>query len=180
MPARSLAAAFARDAAEFFVLAELARRGWTAAPTARNNPVYDILAKRREEFAAIRVKSKTSDCNFFEWNAKPNGDVFLQLTQQHDFCVLVDIPEDGNAGPIYYVVPTHVVDKWIRDDFQIWATKPKSESRQKAKNNRRRVFYVDDETEKLHHGYRQKLASYTGAWKQLFTDVKSPGSGRIL
>jgi hypothetical protein len=42
--------AFAR---EFFVLAELTRRGWTAALTARNNRAYDILAKRGESFAAI-------------------------------------------------------------------------------------------------------------------------------
>lgn len=102
------------------------------------------------------------------------------MTEQYDSCVLVDIPEDGNAGPIYYVVPTPVIDKWLRDDFRIWATKPKSEGRQKAKNNRRTVFNLDDETEKLHHGYRQKLASYKGAWKLLFTNVKSPGSGKIL
>lgn len=40
---RVIAGAFAGNAGEFFVLAELTRRGWTAALTARNNRAYDIL-----------------------------------------------------------------------------------------------------------------------------------------
>jgi hypothetical protein len=172
MPARSLAPGFARDAGEFFVLAELTRRGWTAAAAAQNNRIYDILAKRGDEFAAIRVKTKTSAYTFFEWNAKPGGDVFLQMTQQRDFCVLVDIPEDGNAGPIYYVTPTPVVDKWLREDFQKWISTPRPGVPERRTASKRRILYVDDETEKLHHGYLRKLASYQGAWNLLFTHTK--------
>ena len=90
MMTRIIPAAFAGNAGEFLVLAELTRRGWTAALTARNNRAYDILAKRGEEFAAIRVKTKTSAFTLFQWNAKPNGDIFLEMTKNHDFCVLVD------------------------------------------------------------------------------------------
>src|SRR5438132_9922637 len=49
---RAIPSAFAGNAGEFFVLAELTRRGWTAALTARNNRAYDILGKRDDEFAA--------------------------------------------------------------------------------------------------------------------------------
>jgi hypothetical protein len=52
---RPIPSAFAGNASEFFVLAELTRRGWTATLTARNNRAYDVLAKREDEFAAIRV-----------------------------------------------------------------------------------------------------------------------------
>jgi hypothetical protein len=141
---RSVPAAFAGNAGEFFVLAELTRRGWTAALTARNNRAYDILAKRGDEFAAIRVKTKTSAFTLFQWNAKTNGDIFLEMTQQHDFCLLVDIPEDRDASPIYYVVPTAVIDKWLRDDFHQWATTPGAKGQQRATDNSRRLFYVDD------------------------------------
>src|SRR5271156_1941378 len=105
---RSVSSAFAGNAVEFFVLAELTRRRWTAAPTARNNRAYDILAKRGDEFAAVRVKTKTSTFTLFQWNAKPNGSIFLEMTEKHDFCVLVDIPDDGEESPTYYVVPTPV------------------------------------------------------------------------
>jgi hypothetical protein len=172
MPARSLASAFARDAGEFFVIAELTRRGWTAAATARNNSVYDILAKRGDEFAAIRVKTKTSAETHFEWSAKPNGDVFMQITPEHDFCVLVDIPKEGDAGPIYYVAPTPIIDKWLRDDFQKWVTTPGTRGQHRPTQSRRRIIYLDNETEKPFHGYRHKLTSYKGAWKLLFATMK--------
>jgi hypothetical protein len=74
---RAIPSAFAGNAGEFFGLAELTRRGWTAALTARNNRAYDMLAKREDEFAAIRVKTKTSAFTLFQWNAKPKGDNWL-------------------------------------------------------------------------------------------------------
>lgn len=164
---RAVPAAFAGNAGEFFVLAELTRRGWTAAPTARNNRAYDILAKRGDQFAGVRVKTKTSAYALFQWNAKPNGEIFLETTQQDDFCVLVDIPEDGDLGPTYYIVPTPLVDKWLKDDFRKWVETPGAKGQQRAKDNRRRIFYVDDDGSKLGHGYNQKLACYKGAWDQL-------------
>src|ERR1700726_1917217 len=101
MPARSVPAAFAGNAGEFFVLAELTRRGRTAALTARNNRAYDILAKRGDEFAAIRVKTKTSAFTLFEWNAKANGDIFLEMTQGTIFVCWWTSPKAGNTSPIY-------------------------------------------------------------------------------
>lgn len=164
---RAIPSAFAGNAGEFFVLAELTRRGWTAALTARNNRSYDILARRGDEFAAIRVKTKTSAFTLFQWNAKPTGDIFLEMTKEHDFCVLVDVPEDGKASPFYYVVPTPVIDGWLKDDFHAWVTTPGATGQQRAEDNKRRLFYVDDETGKLGHGYGQKLAQYKGAWELL-------------
>jgi hypothetical protein len=117
---RDIPSAFAGNAGEFFVLAELTRRGWTAALTARNNRDYDILATRGDGFANIRVKAKTSafaSFALFQWNAKANGGIFLDMKERHDFCVLVDIPDDSEGSPTYYVVPTTVIDKWLRDDF---------------------------------------------------------------
>jgi hypothetical protein len=164
---REIPSAFIGNSGEFFVLAELTRRGWTAAPTARNNRAYDILAKRGDDFAGVRVKTKARPFTLFQWNAKRGGDVFLDMTAEHDFCVLVDIPEDGNAGPIYYVVPTSIIDRWLRDDFHKWVTTPGAKGQQRAENNKRRIFYVDDDTHRLGHGYRHKLAPYLGAWDLL-------------
>jgi len=162
---RDVPSAFAGNAGEFFVLAELTRRGWTAALTARNNRAYDILAKRGDGFAAIRVKTKTSAFTLFQWNAKSNGSIFLEMTEKRDFCALVDIPDDNDGTPTYYVVPTTVIDKWLRDDFAMWVTTPGARGQQRAEDNKRRLFYLDDDTGKLGHGYRQRLAQYKGVWK---------------
>jgi len=164
---RDIPSAFIGNSGEFFVLAELTRRGWTAAATARNNRAYDILAKRGDDFAGIRVKTKAWPFTLFQWNAKPNGDIFLDMTPEHDFCALVDIPQDGNGGPTYYVVPTSVIDKWLRDDFETWVTTPGARGQQRARDNKRRIFYLDDDTSKLGHGYCHRLAAYLGAWSLL-------------
>ena len=165
--ARQIAAAFIGNSGEFFVLAELTRRGWTAAPTARNNRAYDILASRGDVFARIRVKTKARPFTLFQWNAKRNGDIFLDMTAKRDFCVLVDIPEGGSAGPVYYVVPTTQIEKLLRHDFRTWVTTPGAKGQQRAENNKRRIIYVDDDSSRSAHGYRQKLAPYLGAWNLL-------------
>jgi len=163
---REVPSAFAGNAGEFFVLAELTRRGWTAGLTARNNRAYDILAKRGDEFAGIRVKTKTSISTVFQWNAKADGEIFLELSARNDFCALVDIPESDGAAT-YYIVPTAMIDKWLREDFKSWVTSPGAKGQQRAEDNRRRLFYVDDQTTKLAHGYLEKLAAYKGAWHLL-------------
>src|SRR5580693_8053861 len=83
---------------EFYALAELSRRGWTAAQTARNTRVYDILARRGPEQIAVRVKTKTSDAHVFQWNAKEDGKIFGDIGVQ-DFCILVDIPASQDEFP---------------------------------------------------------------------------------
>ncbi|MGD0520001.1 MAG: hypothetical protein ABSA48_01980 [Terracidiphilus sp.] len=167
MKMRLVSGADIGNAGEFFVQAELTRRGWMATLAARNNRAFDILAKRKELFAAIRVKTKTSAFKLFQWNAKPNGDIFLDMTSKQDFCALVDIPEESDKGPTYYIVPTSVIDKWLRDDFNRWVTTPGAKGQQRAEDNKRRLFYVDDDSSKLSHGYRIKLSPYVGAWNLL-------------
>jgi len=167
---KSVPAAFAGNAGEFFVLAELTRRGWIAALTPRNSRAYDILAERDGKFAAIRVKTKRSAFPVFRWNAKPNGEIFLELMQQNDFCVLVDILEEG-VSPLYYVVPTPIIDKWLKDDFHNWVTTRGAKGQQRAPDNLVRLFYADDETDKPNHGYSQKLAPYKGSWELLSANL---------
>jgi hypothetical protein len=164
---REIPSAFVGISGEFFVLAELTRRGWTAAPTARNNRAYDILAKRGEDFAGIRVKTKAWPSTAFQWNVKRGGEIFLDMTAERDFCILVDIPGQSDAGPLYYVVPTSVIDRWLRDDFHTWVTTPGAKGQQRAENNKRPIFHVDEDTSKLGHGYSHKLAPYLGAWNLL-------------
>ena len=143
---REISSAFAGNAGEFFVLAELTRRGWTAALTARNTRSYDILAKRHDEFTAVRVKTKTTITDAFQWNAKKDGNIFLDVSQERDFCVLVDIPEEHSLPATYYIVPTLMIDKWLKDDFNAWATTPGARGQQRDATTSRRLFYLDDNT----------------------------------
>jgi hypothetical protein len=151
---------------EYFVLAELSRRGWVAAQTARNTRAFDILARKGDRQVGIRVKTKTEDARVFQWNAKENGGVFLDIGQD-DFCVLVEIPAltASSNAPTYYVVPTAVVHGWLESDFEHWVSTPGARGQQRDAKNKRRLFHLDGDTSKSARGYRgTKLAPYLNNW----------------
>jgi hypothetical protein len=144
---------------EFYALAELSRHGWTAAQTPRNSHIYDILAKKARE-------DKTFDARVFQWNAKDDGSVFVDISD-NDFCILVDIPETHDQFPLFYVVPTQTLNEWLSAYFKGWLETPGPIKAQRSAENRRRLFYVDDDEGKLGHGYRIKLKPYLANWKSL-------------
>ena len=157
------------NAGEFYVLAELSRRGWTAAQTARNTRAFDILARQGSKQVAIRVKTKTHVSTGFQWNAKKDGTIFPEIGR-NDYCVLVDIPEvvpDNSASPFYYVVPTETLNRWLQEDFDLWVNTPGPIKAQRNKDNTRRIIHVDDSTAKIGHGYHAKLEQYIGKWDTL-------------
>ena len=151
---------------EFYALAELSRRGWTAAQTARNTRIYDILARKGELQVAIRVKTKTSDARVFQWNAKDDGQIFIELSK-NDFCILVDMPESHEEFPQFYIVPTPILHDWLTGDFREWVSTPGPIKAQRNPDNKRRLFYVDDDVDKTAHGYAVKLKPYLANWNIL-------------
>jgi len=151
---------------EFYALAELSRHGWVAAQTPRNSHVYDILARKRSRHVDVRVKTKTSDAHVFQWNAKKDGGIFGEIGQT-DFCILVDIPESHDQFPRFYVVPTQILHDWLTMDFKTWLETPGPIKKQRSADNKRRLFYMDDDETKQGHGYLVKLKPYLGNWKIL-------------
>jgi len=151
---------------EFYALAELSRRGWTAAQAARNARLYDILARKGDHQVALRVKTKTSDARVFQWNAKKDGRIFGEIGT-NDFCILVDIPESHDEFPKFYIVPTKTLDGWLRKDFKTWLSTPGKIKKQHSADNKRRLFYMDDDVGEFGHGYRVRLEPYRAKWKLL-------------
>ncbi|MGA8613373.1 MAG: hypothetical protein WB760_17060 [Xanthobacteraceae bacterium] len=151
---------------EFYVLAELSRRDWIAAQTARNSRAYDVLARKGDRQVGLRVKTKTS--GGFQWNVKKNGEIFLELGAA-DFCVLVEIPA-GEQYPLFYVVPTRTVRDWLTNDFKNWVETPGAKGQQHDRSTKRRIFHLDGDETKLGRGYRKKLSGFLGNWKLLDGD----------
>jgi hypothetical protein len=150
---------------EFYALAELSRRGWTAAQTARNTRVFDILARKDAHQVGIRVKTKTSDARVFQWNAKENGEIFLDIGV-NDFTILVDIPASQDEFPQFYILRTQILDQWLKTDFDVWKNTPGKIKEQRDPLNKRRLFYVDD-ADLPGHGYLLKLKPHLANWKIL-------------
>lgn len=49
------------NAGEFYVAAELLKRGVIAAPAPRNTPAFDILAAKGKKTVRVRVKTKSAE-----------------------------------------------------------------------------------------------------------------------
>jgi len=109
-------------AGEYFVMAELLKRGWLAGLTPRGARDFDIVATKGDTTIHVRVKAKTADSKLFRWNRLTDGKVFRAPIRESDFCVLVDI---GSAAPEYYVMPTRQLEKKLLEFFDEWlAAKP--------------------------------------------------------
>lgn len=111
------------NAGEYFVVAELLRRGWIAALAPRNAPAFDVLATHGGRTVRIRVKTRSeARADKWQWNAKADGTIFPELGESDDdFTVLVTLPEDPKQRPAYYVLPTASVDsrlRWRQAEFE--------------------------------------------------------------
>ena len=152
-------------AGEMYVSAELMRRGWLAAMTARGSRSFDILARRadRPVFCAIRVKTGHSPS--FLWSAKKDGTLFLDVTEVSDFTVIVDLPREGS--PTYYVVPTTVLERHLQDSHIAWLAEPGVKGQRHSDATTTRTLWFDDKIARNAHGYAVKFAEYRNAWHLL-------------
>ena len=94
------------NAGEYFVVAELLRRGWIAALAPRNAPGFDILATLAGRTVRLRVKTRSAaKADKWQWTAKADKTIFPDLLESDDdFTVLVTLPQELKERPAYYIV----------------------------------------------------------------------------
>jgi hypothetical protein len=148
---------------EFYVLAELSRRGWIAAQTSRNARAFDILARNGGRQVAIRVKTTMWKESMFRWNVKKNGEIFSELGP-NDYSVLVEIPEAIEQYPVFYIVPSRTIESWLTADYDTWVRTPGMRGQPHDPSNKVRLFYLDGDDSKIGRGYRGRLEPYLQKW----------------
>jgi hypothetical protein len=102
-------------AGEYFVAAELSRRGYVASLTLRNTRGIDILASNRDATKSVGIQVKTCQGDKPDWmlTKKAEDDVAENL-----FYVFVCLPAHGS--PSYYIVPRKIVGGYVRADHAHW------------------------------------------------------------
>ena len=125
------------NAGEYYVVAELLKRGIIAALAPRNSPAFDILATNSERTVRIRVKTKSSEYSDWQWNAKKDDSIFRDLSNTDDFTVLVDLSKETKDLE-FYIVPTHIINEWLVKDFNIWLSTPGKNNRPHSPENKKR------------------------------------------
>ncbi|OUL97146.1 hypothetical protein CA601_00820 [Paraburkholderia hospita] len=126
-------------AGEYYVAAELTRRGYIASLTMRNTRGTDIVVTNGSSSRHAAVQVKASRKKKRSWMLSNKDERSLSDTH---FYVFVNMVND--KPPVYHVVPGHVVAEVLRRGFQEWADTPGRNGHVRNKNNRIRIFNDED------------------------------------
>jgi len=174
------------NAGEYFVMAELLRRGVIVGLTPRNAPEFDILATRGERAVRIRVKTRNAaKSNSWQYSVRvpaqlKNKEIPLEQCKQiakelspfnqidaDDFTVLVAL-RGPTERPDFFVVPTRKVEEWLQEGFAKWIETPGRKGKQRNPANWER---------RLGPEYACKYEPYRDDWDRLWGELPQKRTG---
>ena len=113
-------------AGEYFVAAELSRRGFIASISLRNTRGIDILATNQAASRSITIQCKTNQSGQKHWMLNEKSERFFAADHYYVFVALSAATE----RPSFHVVPSKTVAKFIADSHQQWLRTPGRDGRQ--------------------------------------------------
>lgn len=141
------------NAGEYYVVAEMLKRGLIAALAPRNAPGFDILATNplSGKTVKIRVKTKSEEYDVWQFMAKKDGRIFKFGIDEEDFTVLVNLAMDVK-NLRYFIVPTQKLNDWLEECWEDWLRTPGKNGRPHSPTNpKRNLPYKKFESELLHY-----------------------------
>lgn len=105
---------------EYYVAAELSRRGYLAAITLRNSDGIDILASNESGEKTFSIQVKTTQ-NKRKWIL---GKKVEEDNTVNKFYVFVNMPNELNLLPEYYIVRAKDLAKNIYEGHRNWLKEP--------------------------------------------------------
>jgi hypothetical protein len=127
-------------AGEYFVGAELSRRGYVASITLRNTRGIDILASNADATKSVGIQVKTNQKAGKKWilNEKVEKNVATNL-----FFVFVRLIGHHDA-PKYHIVPLADVVKYVSEDHKDWLSRPGRKGQAHKDNSIRNFADIDE------------------------------------
>jgi hypothetical protein len=105
-------------AGEYFVAAELSRRGYIASITLRNTRGIDILASDGNATKSVGIQVKTNQSIGKEWMLNNKIESEDHSKSKNLFYIFVRLNDMGE--PEYYIVPRRAVIKFASENHQKW------------------------------------------------------------
>jgi hypothetical protein len=121
-------------AGEYLVAAELSRRGYVASLTLRNARGIDILASDGAASRSVGIQVKTNQDSRLGWLLNRKAEDY---SEDNLFYVFVNL--NGSGQPDFYVVPSEIVSKAVKESFTWWLRTPGRRGQQ-HKDNPMRMF----------------------------------------
>ena len=128
-------------AGEYFVAAELSRRGYIASISLRNTRGIDILATNQAASRSITIQCKTNQSGQKHWMLNDKSERFFAPDHYYVFVGL------GSAvqRPCFHVVPSTTVAKFIAESHRDWLRTPGRAGRQHVDTPMRKFNDPNDE-----------------------------------
>ena len=120
MPSSKLPKGVTGVAGEYFVAAELSRRGHIASITLRNTRGIDILASSADATRQVAIQVKTSQGSKPQWVLNKKAE---SLHADNLFYVFVNL-KSPQERPDFYIVPSKQVADFAKDNHQSWLERP--------------------------------------------------------
>jgi hypothetical protein len=153
------------NAGEYLVAAHLLMRGFHGGFADRGNRAFDLITRKGDAFAGIRVKTSTHRATRFTWTCKKTGEVFLEIGKR-DFVVMTYLPNKQIAHARFWIVPTPLVDQTLREVHVQWLASNRRDGAP-HKDTALRGFTMTGDPASYRAGFEQKWLKYENAWDQL-------------
>jgi hypothetical protein len=137
-------------AGEYYVAAELSRRGWLATVTIKNAPGTDVLAQDLETGRVIALQTKTaSQGSGFRLTAKDERTTAMD----NEWYALVAL-RASDERPDFFLVPRNVVATMIYVGHRRWLAEPGRGGREHKDSSIRAII-------------QREVSGYQEAWESL-------------
>jgi len=122
-------------AGEYFVAAELSRRGYIASISLRNTRGIDILATNQSASRSITIQCKSKQVARKTWPLDKKNESFVSDDHFYVFVAFTGVEE----RPRYHIVPSRVVARYVTTSHRRWLNTPGRDGRQ-HKDSKMRQF----------------------------------------
>jgi hypothetical protein len=128
-------------AGEYFVAAELSRRGYIASISLRNTRGIDILATNAAASRTVTIRCKTNQRGKKAWVLSEKCETYH--SPSHFYVVVVLGGPDSR--PSFHIVPSEVVARFVSDDHRAWLDTLGRNGQRHADNAVRRFIDPSDQ-----------------------------------
>lgn len=127
------------NSGEYFVAAELERRGFTAAVPMSNTKDFDILAINRETQRQVALQVKTNRGKAKSWMLTKKSEDICGKDIYYVFISLNELEE-----PEYYIVESDLIAESMREGYKRWITDDKTGEKRHETTMRKFAFEVSE------------------------------------
>lgn len=119
---------------EYFVAAELSRRGYICSVTLKNTRGIDILVCNEDATKTLGIQVKTNQINRTEWMLNEKSE---KMIDENIFYVFVNLKGIGEL-PEFYIVPSKVVSDYITSTHKDWLSEKGKKGQQRNDSTMRK------------------------------------------